>query len=184
MKFMFDDEKAAQAAAFVLQLLGGELYHVHLNKLLYLADRQALLETGYPVTGAKMVSTDHGPALSEVYQRLTWGAAAETPWSVIIENRAEHKVALRHVPDWEKLSPYDEDVLTRIVGKWGHWDRWDLVRYTHELPEWHDPEGSSWPIDVREILEDAGKSPQEIEDIAAQAESIRLLHQMTESAGR
>lgn len=178
MRFVFDDNKSAQAAAVLLRLANGEMYYIHLLKLLYLADRQSLLETGYPITGAKMVSMDKGPVLSEIYQSITWGDDAQTPWSEVVEDRADHKVGLRGEPGLKKLSRYELGLLERVYAKWGSWNRWDLVRYTHDLPEWHDPEGSSTPIDVREILADAGRSAREIEDIAAQVESIWMLHSM------
>ena len=179
MKFVFNDGKSAQAAAYLLKLTTGEMYYIHLFALLYLADRQSFVETGYPITGAKMVSMDQGPVLSEVFERMTWGDAAETPWSQLIEDKEDHKVSLRMQPDWKQLSRYELSLLDRVYAKWGKWDRWDLVEYTRGLPEWHDPEGASTAIDVREILVSAGKSAQEVEDIALQVESIRSLHSMT-----
>jgi hypothetical protein len=46
------------------------------------------------------------------------------------------------------------------------------MRYTHELPEWSDPNGSSYPIDAREIIRSAGVPDVQIEEASAQAESI------------
>ena len=177
MRFVFDGQKSAQAAAYLLKLADGEMHHIHLMKLLYLADRQSLIETGYPITGARMVSTDNGPALSEVYSSLA-GDPAESAWNELIADKAEHRVGLRHEPDWQKLSKYEMALFDRVFTRWGRWSHFDLVKYTSGLPEWHDPDGSSMPIDVREILIDAGKSPQEIDDIAGVAESVRSLHQM------
>lgn len=34
--------------------------------------------------------------------------------------------------------------------------RWDLVQFTHRLPEWKDPQGSSVPISIHELLRGAG----------------------------
>lgn len=181
MRFVFNSEKAAQAAAVLLQAAGGEMYHIHLLKLLYLADRQSLLETGYPITGARMVSMDKGPVLSEVYELISWGEAAESPWSRIISDQADYRIRLRAPSDAKKLSAYEVELLERVFEKWGRWNRWDLVKFTHSLSEWHDPDGSSVPIDIREIFESAGRTPQEIEDIAAQIESVRTLHRMTDA---
>ena len=52
-------------------------------------------------------------------------------------------------------------------------DRRDPVRYTHGLPEWADPGGSSLDIDVRVILREAGRSDEEIRAIFGQAEAVR-----------
>jgi len=176
VRFVFDDRKAAQAAVYLLRRSGGTMKYVKLLKLMYLADRQAFVETGYPITGAKMVSMDKGPVLSEVYSQITWGDAAETPWSRLIAADADYRVSLRpDVGELLYLSEYDEDVLGQVFDKFGDLDPWALVRFTHTLPEWKDPDGSSLPIDTRIILEEAGKSSEEIQDIAAQVEAIRAM---------
>lgn len=181
MRFVFDGEKAAQAAAHLIRLAEGEMYHIHLLKLLYLADRQSFVETGYPITGARMVSMDKGPVLSEVYDHISGAEQDETPWSRLISDQADFKVRLRDPdPSSTKLSRYEVRLLQQVFEKWGLWNRWDVVKFTHALPEWHDPEGSSRPIDPREILEAVGKSQQEIEDIANQVESVRMFARMVE----
>ena len=41
----------------------------------------------------------------------------------------------------------------------------DMTHLRQVCPEWHDPDGSRTPIDVREIFIDAGKTPEEVENI-------------------
>jgi uncharacterized phage-associated protein len=41
-----------------------------LLKLMYLADRKSLLETGVPITGDSISALDKGPVLSQTYNRL------------------------------------------------------------------------------------------------------------------
>jgi uncharacterized phage-associated protein len=150
--------------------------YIKLLKLMYLADRQSFVETGYPITGAKMVSMDVGPVLSEVYSQITWGDDAETPWSQSITAAADFRVSLRQdVGELLYLSEYDEDVLGQVFDKFGHLDPWALVRFTHTLPEWKDPDGSCLPVDTRIILEEAGKSSEAIQDVAALVEGIRAM---------
>ena len=176
MRFVFDDRKAAEAAVYLLAQNKGRMKSVKLLKLLYLADRQAFIESGYPITGAKMVSVDTGPALSEVYTQLAWGDVAETPWSQLIAAEAEFQVSLRQADgELVHLSDYDEAVLGQVFEKFGRWDPWALVRFTQTLPEWRDPDGSALLIDTRIILEEAGKSSDEIQDIAALVDSIRAM---------
>lgn len=150
--------------------------YIKLLKLMYLADRLAFVDSGYPITGAKMVSMDKGPVLSEVYTQITWGDGPETEWNQLVAREGPYDVEARQ-PGTELLflSDYDEEILGRVHDKFGDWDAWDLVRYTHTLVEWKDPDGSSLPIDARLILEDAGKSDDEIHGIAAQVECIRAM---------
>ncbi len=176
MRFVFDGRKAAQAAAYLLVKSGGSMKYIKLLKLLYLADRQSFIETGYPITGAKMMSMNHGPVLSEVYSHISWGGDVDTPWSDAITAPTDFSVSLRsEAGEFLYLSEYDEEVLGRVFDKFGHMDPWALVRFTHTLPEWKDPDGSSVPIDTRIILEEAGKSRAEIEEVAALVEGIRAM---------
>lgn len=172
MRFVFNERKTAQAAAFFLRLSGGHMPYIKLLKLLYLCDRQSIIETGYPVTGAKLVSMDKGPVLSEVLDRITWGDG-ESVWSEYISSPSNYEVSLtKQEPDEEELSEYEKDLLLDVFRRFGDWDRWALVRFTHELPEWTDPSGSALPIDARRILESAGKSDEEIEHVSKLAEEI------------
>ena len=178
MRFVFDERKAAHAAAYLLSLHDGRMSYIKLIKLMYLADRRAFLETGYPITGAAMVSMPKGPVLSEVYDLITWGEEAESPWSELISAPSNWEVSLKRTPDLKQLSEYEVEVLDAVFAEFGRWDRWALVRYTHDLPEWRDPGESSFPIDARVILREAGRSDEDIEDVAAQVESIRSFRKL------
>jgi uncharacterized phage-associated protein len=146
--------------------------YIKLIKLLYLADRESFIETGYPITGAKMVSMDRGPVLSEILNLITWGHREPTPWDEAISVPQGYQVSLLADPGEEELSQYESDLLEQVFARFGSWDRWDLVDYTHELPEWSDPSGSSLPIDARVILQEAGRSDEEIHGIASQVEAV------------
>ena len=61
---MYSERKAAQVAAWFLREAGGRLSHLKLIKLMYLADRQAMADTGYPITFDRVVAMPHGPVLS------------------------------------------------------------------------------------------------------------------------
>lgn len=172
MRFVYEERKAAQAAAILLQLNGGNMYYLQLIKLLYLADRQSLIETGYPITGDKMVSMDRGPVLSHLYSGIMEGTPEHSEWHQSISDPSAYQVRLEHPPGDEALSDYEIGLLKSIFETYGQMDRWALVRFTHDLPEWVDPDGSSIPIDVRIILREAGKSDEEIVEIASQAEAI------------
>ena len=184
VRFVFDDRKAAQAAAFLLSKTNGSMNYIKLLNLMYLADRRAFVESGYPITGARMVSMDRGPMLSEVYAQITWGDEAETSWSQAITSPANFSVSVREEGGrFQYLSDYDEEVLSQVFDEYGDWDERTLVRFTHTLPEWKDPDGSSLPIDMRIILEEAGKSSEEIQDVAALVESIRVMKQTSVIGG-
>ena len=63
MEFLFDEAKATQAASLLLEQHRSTM---PCFKLLYLADRQSLIETGIPITGDRFVSLKDGPSLDRV----------------------------------------------------------------------------------------------------------------------
>ena len=176
MRLSFNQKKAAQAAAHLVDLHGGQINLMALLKLLYLADRKALLEAGYPITGDEMVSMPHGPVLSRIYDSVKWGRIDDDPWYDYITERTNYDVSLvKKDFEREELSDYEVEVLERIHKEYGHMNQFELRDLTHTLPEWNDPHGSSFPIDPAEILRAAGKSGLEIERITRTAEEIYFI---------
>ena len=173
MRFPFKERKAAQAAAQLLTLHGGKLNYMVLIKLLYLADRRSLLETGQPITGDRMVSMDKGPVLSRIYDFVSWGPEDGSPWFEYISEPQGYDVALRKPePETGELSRYELRVLKEIHDVFGNTNKWDLVKYCHTLPEWHDPRGSALQIEPAEILRAADRAEEEISRISGEAEEL------------
>jgi len=181
---VFDERRAAQAASYLLFRSGGSMPLIKLIKLIYLSERLSLQRYGEPLTGDKLVSMDHGPVLSRVYDHLN-GSVRSSPggWDSWISDRAGHIVALRDPeavkdPDEDllALSESDLEVLAEVWQQFGHWDRWDLVRYTHEnLPEWQNPNGSSLPISYASLFNALGYSERAAAELQAHlAEQDRL----------
>lgn len=184
MEFVFDEQKAAQAAAYLLRRQGEPMPYIKLIKLLYLADRKALIETGYPITGDRFVSMPHGPVLSQILDLITWGCRDEgSPWREHISLPSNYSVMAIGPHDEGSLSDYDRGLLDALLDEFGAMDHWDLVDHTHALPEWVDPEGSSIDIDPRVILRDAGYTDEGIEDVEDEAAAVRWLRTNFAAAG-
>ena len=141
MEFFFDEPKATQAAAFLLKRSGGRMGYFNLIKMLYLADRKSLIETGSPITGDRFVSMDHGPVLSHILDLSKEQRTGQT-WRESIRLEG-YDVVLMGNPQSGRLCDYDENVLNRVFDLWGHKDWQAIKNHTHGLPEWADPEGSS-----------------------------------------
>jgi hypothetical protein len=64
-------------------------------------------------------------------------------------------------------------LMHELFGQYGHRNRWDLIdNVMHKLPEWRDPNGSSSPISLRDILKAGGENDDEIRAV------IREVHAM------
>jgi hypothetical protein len=116
----------------------------------------------------------YGPVLSATLDRINEPEMYERGyWGRHISPKRNYEVALRE-PRAElphgALSAAEEALLDEIFERFGAMDRWELVRFTHSLPEWTDPEGSSLPIQPDEILQSAGYSQEEIAGMMAEWE--------------
>lgn len=178
MDFVFNERKAAQAAARLLDRHDGRMPYLKLIKLLYLADRQSLVESGTPITGDRFVSMDRGPVLSKVLDLIRadprTGASA---WHEYVSPPVNFEVSLLRPAEGDELSEYERDLLDRVVEEYGHMSRWDLVEHTHDLPEWVDPAGSAIDIDVTVILRGAGFTAEEIRAVREQADAAYSFHE-------
>ncbi len=183
MRFVFSERRAAQAAAHLLQLHGGTMNYMVLIKLLYLSDKEALIHTGQPITGDRMLSMDNGPVLSRVLDFINMGRPDDvTPWFEYISEPHAYEVSLIRAAETDELSAYELRVLDAVHETYGRMNKWALVRWTHTLPEWSDPAGSCFAIDPDDILRSAGKSQEEIERITRDAEEMWALHHLVRIA--
>ena len=175
IKFRFHPEKAVEAAAVLLKL-HGTMKYLGLLKMLYIADRIALAHMDQPITGDHYVSMDHGPVLSGVYD-LIKGKPVEDAlplWSQFISPRSENRVSLLGDPGAEDLCEEKEEIIQQVYLSFGHLDPFEVAEWTHDLPEWKDPQGSAVPITVEDILKNVGKTDEEIGEI--QQEAIREVY--------
>lgn len=183
---LFDERKAAEAAAFLLFKAGGSLPLIKLVKLLYLAERLSLQRYGEPLTGDRLVSMTHGPVLSMTYDHINGALPSrEGGWESWVADRAGHMLALRDASkirspeqDLLRLSDSDLEVLGAVWDEFGHWDRWRLVDYTHSdaCPEWEDPEGSSRPIPYERLFSKLGYSAEQTAALVERLDTQTALH--------
>lgn len=179
----FNQNKVAQIAAWFVSQGGGSLTILKLMKLMYLADRQALISFDRTISGDKMVSMPNGPVLSQTYELANGGAkeSVQCKWDAWICDRAGREITIRpdHLVTRETLTEISDaefTVLEIVQQQFGSWSPSKLRNYTHEnCPEWEDPQGSSRPIPIPRVLKAAGKSPAQIEAIARRLRDERAV---------
>ena len=158
MTFRFNFEKALQAAGVLLSLDGDQMERIRLLKLLYIADRELLAQTGRTITGDRAVAMNHGPVLSQVYNLIKGEASRAGEWNQHIHT-VGHRLELRKDPGRGELSRGEVQKLTELTDRYRDVDDWSLSEMTHEFPEWQGCflEGSSNPIPWRSVLAAQGK---------------------------
>ena len=179
---MFNEQKAAQIAAWFLAQAGGTMPHLKLMKLMYLADRDAMAEYGFPMTGDHFVSMPHGPVLSNTLSHINDEATSSVDgWDSWISDKANHEVGLlRSVGSdaLDYLSRADLNVLNATWNKFGHMSKYQIRDYTHDAkncPEWKNPHGSSYPIHYKTVFLALGFPDNLAESMAAEIQAQDMI---------
>ncbi|HEX8199181.1 MAG TPA: Panacea domain-containing protein [Isosphaeraceae bacterium] len=172
MNFRFNFEKTLQAAGVLLCLDGDRMERIRLLKLLYIADRELLTETGRTLTGDRAVAMTHGPVLSRVYDLLKGEAARAGEWGRSIHSEG-HAVVLRDDPGRGELSRREVEKLTEVTERFRNTDDWTLSEATHGFEEWSNNyvEGTSTPIPWLDVL--VAENKEELVEIIERDEADR-----------
>lgn len=161
---MFNETKATQAAARLLKKTGGAMNYMVLIKMLYLADRAALLKWGRPITGDEYFTMKLGPVLSQVHDLITemQPPEEEHPWTKSI-SKDKWDVSLQADAGDSELSEAEERLLDAIFERFKNYlnDPFGLPKWIHaNLQEVKTVETGRIPLEIREILQ-AGERPEE-----------------------
>jgi len=172
MTFRFNFDKALQASAVLLSLDGDRMERIRLLKLLYIADRELLAETGRTITGDRAVAMKHGPVLSQVYDLMKGVASRAGEWNLYVHS-VNHAVELKKDPGRGELSRGELEKLAEVTDRFRDVDDWSLAETTHDFPEWsrHFIDGTSTSIPWRDVLAAQGK--QNLVEIIEQDEHDR-----------
>jgi uncharacterized phage-associated protein len=186
IKFKFNSRKAANAAYELLDLAGGSLNYMVLVKLLYFADREALIRLESPITGDRFFLLPRGPVLSRILDLIRNGPIDENdaPWFDVVSPPSGYDVTVKGKPVENALSGAEERILSHVFEQYGHKTWQELSRVTHDLPEWIDPAGGAIPITPEQILLLSGKSQDEVRQIREELLALdKLDTEIAEYAG-
>lgn len=171
--FRFNFDKAMQALALMLRQPGKDRHkYLKVLKLLYIAEKEALLETGRPLTGDRLSAMPHGPVLSHICD-LMRGEDIRPGWADHFRTTGYQIEALKD-PGTDLLSKYEVEKIVDVARRHAERTRWEVRDLTHEFPEWgrNDPGQSSREIPLEHVLEAGGK-PEMKERIERAAEADR-----------
>ena len=144
-----------------------------LMKELYLIDRASIGERDTSISGDVFCSMPHGPVLSQTLNMLNdldnnnWGDYLEA-----IKVPYYPDIQIRKNIEFDRLSIKDKSYIKTISDEFKDFTPLQLESYTHTLPEWIDPNGSSRKIRYRDVMYALGKSEEEI--LAAKQEYEKI----------
>jgi len=159
--FGFNQLKAIQAVAFLLKQKHSTRTdnYMRLLKLLYIADRESLQETGHPITGDRFIAMERGPTLSRLLDLAKQRAYDSSEWDKYIELNG-YEITLVQDPGNDKLCRYEVDKLKDIWQRLQAFDEWDVAKATEKFPEWikNEPEPKKQNnITLLDVLEALGR---------------------------
>jgi uncharacterized phage-associated protein len=161
MPFRFDLEKTIQAIGVLFRSEHARsMSYLRLLKLLYIADRESIAATGWPITGDQAVAMDNGPVLSHVYDLIMDRHVGTALWNQFFQ-RNHYSLETTALPDIGMLSKFEVAKLQEISRRFEDQGEWELVAITHEFAEWkkNQPRKHSMkPIPLEDILESIGKA--------------------------
>ena len=158
----FNEKKATQATAILLNSLPRKQIDLYpFLKLLYIADRISLQETGALVTCDDMIAMDKGPLSDIVYNCIKGEAARCAFWQEHIHKQG-HTLSVARDPGDSELCDYEIQLLHRVASEHGRKTWQQLEALTHTFDEYNKNyvEGTSRPIPLRDMLVAVGRGDQ------------------------
>lgn len=162
--YQLNPDKIVQLAAAFIRRAGTSLNYTKLIKLMYLADRRSLIETGMPITGDEMCALPNGPIISYTLNCIS--GAGDEQWDSFFRKDGYDLVMMRD-PGEDLLSPYEMHIVDELHREHLSRNFGAMIEYTHRLPEWrkNNPGRSMRPIYTKDVFEAAGKSREEIDKL-------------------
>lgn len=140
IRFDFSPTKSLQAMGYLVGRLGG-IDKVALTKLLYIADRDHFLSSGYPITGDRQYAMPRGPVPSDSLSLLNgefWDSNNHDVGDYFEQNR--YRLTVTQDPGICQLTQPEVTTLNEVLEKYGDLAKktWLLVKATHEFPEYKE----------------------------------------------
>lgn len=171
MNFRINPEKALEVCARITGNSGGQVEYLRLIKLVYLADREAILKLGRPIVGGRYWSMPLGPTIGEVMdlakERLfhSWKSFLSEP-----ENGRNIRLLNSHQLD--NLSEKEVEIIDSVVSFHKTRTTGGLVKWCHEnCGEYEEVKSGRKSIRAEAILEKEGVSPERVSKFIERSES-------------
>lgn len=169
MEFRFDIKKTMASIAFLAERGDGQVDMFLSLKTLYVADKKSLTRWGKTITGDSFRALKNGPVLWMVYKLFKGTAPAkfQREWDSHFTERMNHSIRLRSEVPVDALSIREMETLSEAQAEINSMAPWDVADWLHKTcPEWKDPGDTSLPISPEEILSNAGRTKEEIDQLS------------------
>lgn len=184
----FSPLKMIQAAGVLFSQHGGQMGRLRLIKLLYIADRESLVERHRFISHDTFVAMDNGPVLSHTYNLLKGMTLESSQWDQYFQKVNLHwEMKMIQSPPRGLLSRWEiaklEDVSTKLADQ----DDYDLVSITHGFQEWIEnapPAKSCKTIPLRDIIRAVGLDDSVWQEMQNEIDERNAIRQAVAAANR
>ena len=177
MRFIFDIRKAVAATGYLCELNGGSIDMLKCIKMLYTADRKALVQWHRPITGDAFCSLENGPIVSRIYDLIRGRVAGPemNVWRAVFNPREGDTVSLKKgvKPNVKPLSRREKEALSEAYAKIQPLSIGAVIDLVHKFPEWKDPGKSARPIDPKTIFYYENLGEMAVKEIEEDLESFQ-----------
>lgn len=180
LKYIFDEQKAAEAASCLLSVNGGCLPYMKLIKLLYIADRRSLTMYHSSITTDSYFSMKYGPVPTSILDCIKHADEypSDSPWNSSIKTLG-YNVILKKTFSQCFLSQEERDLLETVNSEYKGKDQFDLSDITHAFPEWHNPGDSRIPLPIEDILQATISDDKKREEAASDIRMSAYIHNLS-----
>jgi hypothetical protein len=181
MALILQEKRATQAAASFLKLTpNSRLNYMTLLKYLYLADREALLRWGRPITFDEFFEMKLGPVLSKVDDLMSNMTRTQENsfWVKYISPPSNWCVSLLNDPGIDELSQAEMELIEETFALYRSYeDPFEFADFLHKiLPELKGVSHGRLPISIGDILRAERRPPEQIELMEREIESVNRVH--------
>lgn len=180
-------EKLIQVVGYVLKKYDNHKENfTKIIKLLYLADRKSLEESGYSITEDSYVSMKNGPVLSGLYDLIKnryKDKAVQYYWNSKFATENYDLLQICSFISTGELSKSDMDILDSVDKRFHFVPYPRMIDFVHDprnCPEWKDTQSSIF-LSESEILSHLGFSKEEIEYLEDEKKSYAAEKRMLDS---
>lgn len=180
-------EKLIQVVGYVLKKYDNHKENfTKIIKLLYLADRKSLEESGYSITEDSYVSMKNGPVLYGLYDLIKnryKDKAVQYYWNSKFATENYDLLQICSFISTGELSKSDMDILDSVDKRFHSVPYQRMIDFVHDprnCPEWKDTQSSIF-LSESEILSHLGFSKEEIEYLEDEKKSYAAEKRMLDS---
>ena len=180
VRLLYNEKKALQVLSGFVRLAGGKIDKYLAVKLMYLFEREMLLQTGTPSLFGRLCSIPFGPIVSEINTAVDSADISALPNP---ENIWQHYFTLKGYdlaskiddPGDDLLSEFESELIFELFSNFNNYSFDQLKKYTHSLPE-HTETESYVNISYSDFFIKNGFSPEETKQLLNEINYQVLFH--------